>query len=134
MQITANNRWSPSTCSKTLYLQALEPLLRLINDPRAALCLFWPVLQELAIIEGDVFLPSAEASDFYWHKHPRVAQLAVWASEQGPPAPNNRCCAGWCGSSSMTWVSSRCRETPIGAPSASSPFALNSGHRLAADA
>lgn len=77
MQITANYRWSPSICSETLYLQALEPLLRLIDDPRAALCLFWPVLQEQAIIEGDVFLQSAEASAFYWYKHARVAQLAA---------------------------------------------------------
>lgn len=79
-------------------------MLRLIDGPRAALCLFWPVLQEQAIIEGDVFLQSAEASDFYWHKHARVAQLGAWASEHGPFAPNNRCCAGRCGSSSMTWI------------------------------
>lgn len=95
---TADSQARPSV--RTVYIVAVEAegLLffanrnsgkghQLIDNPRAALCLFWPVLQEQAIIEGDVLLQSAEVSDLYWHKRARVAQLAAWASEQGAPAP-----------------------------------------------
>lgn len=54
-------------------------------NPRAALCFFWPGMQEQAVAEGPVAMLDAETSDRYWAKRPREAQLGAWVSEQGAP-------------------------------------------------
>jgi pyridoxamine 5'-phosphate oxidase len=52
-------------------------------NPRAALCFYWPGMQEQAVVEGKVVLLDTEASDRYWAKRPREAQLGAWMSEKG---------------------------------------------------
>lgn len=54
-------------------------------NPRAALCFFWPAMQEQAIAEGAVVMLDPESSDRYWAKRPREAQLGAWVSDQGAP-------------------------------------------------
>lgn len=56
-------------------------------NPRAALCFFWPGMQEQAVVEGSVAMLDTETSDRYWAKRPREAQLGAWVSEQGEPEP-----------------------------------------------
>jgi pyridoxamine 5'-phosphate oxidase len=54
-------------------------------NPRAALCLYWPTLQEQVRIEGVVTPVSDEESDEYFHTRPRESQLGAWASRQSRP-------------------------------------------------
>ncbi|MDT8397615.1 MAG: pyridoxamine 5'-phosphate oxidase [Pseudomonadales bacterium] len=60
---------------------------QLIDNPRASLCFYWPLMQEQVIIEGDVEKQAEAVSDQYWHRRMRESQLAAWASEQSAPIP-----------------------------------------------
>lgn len=62
---------------------------QLLENPRAALCFFWPQLQEQVLVEGDVVLQTSETSDSYWRRRPREAQLASWVSDQHTAAADS---------------------------------------------
>jgi pyridoxamine 5'-phosphate oxidase len=58
------------------------------ENPYAALCLYWPVLQVQVRAEGRVEQVTAAESDAYFQSRPRGSQLAAWASQQSAPLPH----------------------------------------------
>lgn len=54
----------------------------LTENPRAALCFFWPQLERQVRIEGDVEKLSRSESEAYFRQRPRESQLGAWASKQ----------------------------------------------------
>ena len=55
---------------------------QLHDNPRAALCWWWPVLERQVRVEGAVVRTTEEESDAYFATRPRGSQLGAWASEQ----------------------------------------------------
>jgi pyridoxamine 5'-phosphate oxidase len=54
----------------------------LLANPHAALCAYWPWLDEQARIEGQVIVADAAESDEYFAARPRGSQIGAWASLQ----------------------------------------------------
>jgi pyridoxamine 5'-phosphate oxidase len=52
------------------------------SNPHAALCFYWPTLDEQIRVEGRVQKLPAEESDTYFDSRPRGSQLGAWASAQ----------------------------------------------------
>lgn len=52
------------------------------ENPRAALCFYWPALERQVRIEGAVVKTTEEESDAYFATRPRGSQLGAWASCQ----------------------------------------------------
>jgi pyridoxamine 5'-phosphate oxidase len=55
---------------------------QLHDNPRAALCWWWPVLGRQVRVEGAVVRTTEEESEAYWATRPRGSQLGAWASTQ----------------------------------------------------
>ncbi|HUP66247.1 MAG TPA: pyridoxamine 5'-phosphate oxidase [Thermoanaerobaculia bacterium] len=62
----------------------------LAENPRAALCFWWPVLQRQVRIEGDVLRLSSGESEAYFATRPRGSQLGAWASPQSEVIPGRQ--------------------------------------------
>jgi pyridoxamine 5'-phosphate oxidase len=52
------------------------------SNPHAALCFYWPTLDEQIRVEGRVQKLPADESDAYFNSRPRGSQLGAWASPQ----------------------------------------------------
>lgn len=61
---------------------------QMLENPRAALCFHWPVLQHQAIVEGAVAVLPDDEADALWRKQPREFGLGHWASDQTHAAEN----------------------------------------------
>jgi pyridoxamine 5'-phosphate oxidase len=62
----------------------------LSRNPRAALCVFWPVLQTQVRVEGGTEQLSEAESDAYFATRPLGHRLAAWASRQSAPLTDRR--------------------------------------------
>lgn len=60
----------------------------LAENPRAALCIHWPTLEEQIRVEGRVERLPADESDAYFNGRPRGSQIGAWASNQSAPLPS----------------------------------------------
>lgn len=54
----------------------------LTSQKVAALCFYWPSIDQQVRVEGDVTMVSAEESDAYFATRARISQLGAWASQQ----------------------------------------------------
>jgi len=54
-------------------------------NPHAALCLYWPWIDEQVRIEGAIRRLAAAESDAYFATRPLGSRLGAWASEQSRP-------------------------------------------------
>lgn len=55
------------------------------ENPWAALCCYWPWLDEQVRIEGPVSVAPPDDSDAYFATRPRGSQIGAWASRQSEP-------------------------------------------------
>lgn len=62
----------------------------LVENPRAALCFYWPSLEEQIRVEGIVRRISEEQSDAYFATRQKGSQLGAWASRQSEPLESRR--------------------------------------------
>ncbi|HEX7832978.1 MAG TPA: pyridoxamine 5'-phosphate oxidase [Thermoanaerobaculia bacterium] len=61
---------------------------QLSDNPRVALCFFWPSLERQVRIEGAAVKTTAEEADAYFATRPRGSQLGAWASSQSAVIPD----------------------------------------------
>jgi pyridoxamine 5'-phosphate oxidase len=54
----------------------------LADNPRAALCFYWPWIDEQVRVEGLVATVTPDESDGYFATRPRGSRLGAWASKQ----------------------------------------------------
>ncbi len=59
--------------------------LALKAHPCAALCFYWPALEQQVRVEGPVSAVSSQEADHYFASRPRGSQLGAWASDQSRP-------------------------------------------------
>ena len=60
----------------------------LTGNPHAALCFFWPTLDEQIRVEGRVERVTGQESDAYFDGRPRGSQMGAWASDQSEVLPS----------------------------------------------
>lgn len=62
----------------------------LIENPKAALCFFWPSLGRQVRVEGKISMVSEKESDAYFSSRPRGSRIGAHASAQSRPLSNRK--------------------------------------------
>lgn len=57
----------------------------LLGQQRAAMCFYWPALEQQVRVEGPIEVLGTEENDAYFASRPRLSQLGAWASHQSAP-------------------------------------------------
>jgi pyridoxamine 5'-phosphate oxidase len=57
----------------------------LTNDPRVALCFYWPTIDKQVRVRGRATMVSDQEADAYFATRARLSQLSAWASKQSEP-------------------------------------------------
>ena len=83
----------------------------LADNPRAALCFFWPAIGWQLRAEGSVEPLPDEVSDTYFAARPRDSQIGAWASRQSAPLPSRQLLAERCAQ-----VAERYADAPVPRP------------------
>ncbi len=52
------------------------------ENPRAAICFYWPPHERQVRIQGEVQKLGRDESETYFHQRPRQSQISTWASQQ----------------------------------------------------
>ena len=60
---------------------------QITENPRLALCFFWPALDRQIRVEGVAVKTTEEESDAYFETRPRGSQLGAWTSNQSSVIP-----------------------------------------------
>lgn len=55
------------------------------ENPRAALCFYWPEINHQIRVEGTISKIHMRESDAYFETRPRLSQVSAWASDQSQP-------------------------------------------------
>ena len=61
---------------------------QLSDNPKAAICFYWPPLKEQVLVEGNVVPVTDEEADAYWETRPRESRIGAWASRQSETLPH----------------------------------------------
>jgi pyridoxamine 5'-phosphate oxidase len=57
----------------------------LTNDPRVALCFYWPTIDKQVRVRGRATMVSDQEADAYFATRARLSKLSAWASKQSEP-------------------------------------------------
>jgi pyridoxamine 5'-phosphate oxidase len=57
----------------------------IMENPQAALCVFWQPMESQVRIEGKVESVSGDEADEYFRSRPRGSQIGAWSSKQSRP-------------------------------------------------
>jgi len=63
---------------------------QILQNPHAALVIFWPELQRQVRIEGQVKKTTEAESDSYFRTRPEKSKIGAWASPQSQVIPNRK--------------------------------------------
>jgi len=62
----------------------------LTANPNAALCFYWPIMDQQIRVEGKVEAVTPEEADRYFATRPRESQIGAWASKQSQPLTDSK--------------------------------------------